>query len=92
MPFANNRAPTRIANTAPITCPSPKQIVHGLALCSRLSELHIVSDIRGVQLAVLLKWSVSSYLWQILGTCQVTGLGWQGLEVSWCYKSTAMMY
>lgn len=55
MPFANKRAPMGIADTAPIACPSPKQIVCGLGLCIQLSELHLVSEKRGLQLSVLLE-------------------------------------
>jgi len=84
MPFANKRAPTVIANTAPTACPSPKQAVHGLGLCIQLSELHVVPNIRGLTLVLLLKQSASPYLWQTLGKHQVTRLGWLGLDVAWC--------
>lgn len=67
MPFANRRPPMGIADTAPITCPSPKQVVNGLGLSIQLSELHLLSETKGLKLPVLLKQSVSSYLCWILG-------------------------
>lgn len=55
MPFANRRPPMGIADTAPITCPSPKQVVNGLGLSIQLSELHLLSETKGLKLPVLLK-------------------------------------
>lgn len=66
MPFANGRALKGIALTL-LPWPVPKQIVHGLGLCILLSELHLVSETKGLKLSVLLKQSVSSCLWWILG-------------------------
>lgn len=91
-PLLTKGALMGIANIAPIACPAPKQTVHELELCIQLSELHLVSDIKGLKLAALLKRTVSSYQCQILGKRQVSSLGQQGLDVSWCYKSTAMMH
>lgn len=67
MPFVNKRGSKGIADTFPIACPSPKQIVHGLGLCIPLSKLHPVSETKGLKLSVLLKQSACSYLWWILG-------------------------
>lgn len=66
MPFVNKRGSKGITDTFPIACPSPKQIVHGLGLCTPLSELHPVSETKGLKLSVLLKQSVWSYLWWII--------------------------
>lgn len=55
MPSGNRITPMGIADTSPIASPSPKQIVHGLGLRIQLSELHLASETKGLQLSILLK-------------------------------------